>query len=202
MTATADLDRLARSLVQPSGTTSAVAVIEGEPGGRLSKPLDGYPSGLGGRTRFGVAWLVGGLRRSAAAASFDRQDDALRLVHILNGSRRPSTSRSAPVFPAGPLVAADRESDQGRTEVPRDVGISPVCAGCGSPLLPGRRGQRRTTCSKACRVAVLRQRRAIARRADADTGVTPSTPPRASAGHPAARLEESGPPDRPAAAVG
>lgn len=79
---TPDLLRLARSVIPPVGATMAIAVVEGEPGGRLA---NGSPSGLGGRIRHGAAWLVDGRTRTAAIATFDRPRDAIALVRLLNG---------------------------------------------------------------------------------------------------------------------
>jgi len=56
------------------------------------------------------------------------------------------------------------------------------CAGCGGPLPPGRHGQRRLTCSAACRRTAARRVAAEAARLDTDgasADVTPSRAPEA-----------------------
>lgn len=145
---TVDLLKLARSTIPPVGATMAVAVVEHEPGGKLA---NGGPSGLGGRTRYGAAFLVDGRTRTAPIALFDRQRDAFTLVRILNGEAPqgqpdPTTPGRSPG--AVPDRAGPGASDPGGSDSPDPGG---VCAGCGGPLLLGRRGQRRRTCSAACR---------------------------------------------------
>ena len=85
-----------------------------------------------------------------------------------------------------PDLARDRISTASRDEVAvpieapdPDRDASSVCAGCGGPLPPGRHGQRRLTCSVACRRAAARHAAARAVGADTDGGtplVTPSRP--------------------------
>jgi 5-methylcytosine-specific restriction endonuclease McrA len=167
VTATADLERLARTLVQPSGTRGAVAVVDHTPGGRLSKPLDSYPSGIGGRTRWGAAWQVdGGRGMPITIALFDRQADAHRLVRLINGTT--STSRPASRVPVSEEPAEVPTSRGASPSLPvtatNSVAVEPepateLCAGCGKPIPPGRHGQRRLTCSAACRQRASRSGR-------------------------------------------
>lgn len=112
---TLDLIRIARTVIPPVGASMAIAVVDHEPGGKLS---NGFPSGIGGRTRFGVAFLVEGRLKSAPIALFERQSDALHLVGIINGTADPA-SRPAPRG-TGMLV--------GRTEAPvgEVPGASPI----------------------------------------------------------------------------
>jgi hypothetical protein len=188
VTATADLERLARTLVQPSGTRAAVAIVDHTPGGRLSKPLDAYPSGIGGRTRFGAAWQVdGGRGMPIAIATFDRQDDALRLVRLINGTadRTPRPAPRPPVLeelPEAPVRADVLPSMPVAATVSVAVESKPAgrCAGCGVPLPPGRRGQRRSTCSAACRQRARRHPAEEATSTATDSGTASVTPSRAS----------------------
>lgn len=185
-----ELERLARSVIPPVGATALVAVVDHEPGGRL---VNGSPSGLGGRTRFGVAWqLFGRVTHSPAIALFDRQVDARRFLDILSGrdrAPRPGPDLApalgtveqgqaqaqapvrADVLPSTPAVAAG----------PEPVAVMPAgtCAGCGGSLPPGRHGQRRLTCSAACRQRARRRAGAEPTPASTDSGpgfVTPSRP--------------------------
>lgn len=174
---TVDLVRLARTVIPPVGATMAIAVVEHESGGKLA---NGAPSGLGGRTWHGAAWLIDGRTRTAPIALFDRPRDALALVRILNGEAprgplaptTPVDERRAVPDPAGPGAPGPVPG------VPSTAGD--VCAGCGDPIPPGRHGQRRRTCSVACRQRARGRRGSNARQADTGGGVTPSIAPRAS----------------------
>lgn len=190
-----ELERLARTLVQPSGTTGAVAVVDHTPGGRLSKPLDTYPSGVSCRTRFGVAWMIGGLHQSTPVATFDRQSDALRLVALINGTDRtprpasrlpvteepPEAPVRADVSPSLPVAAANSVAVESRPASRR-------CAGCGGPLPPGRHGQRRLTCSATCRQRARRRHGEDPASTDADSGTSDVTPSRPSLWDPPTRV--------------
>jgi hypothetical protein len=172
-----EFERLARSTIPPVGASGAVAIVDHTPGGRLSKPLDSYPSGIGGRTRWGAAWQVdGGLQAPRTIALFDRQSDALRLVRLINGTtdRTPRPAPRPPVLeelPEAP-VRAD-VSPSLPVAAMNSVAVEPepaTCAWCREPIPPGSR-RHRTTCSDRCRTAAARHRRqAIAPSTDTDGG--------------------------------
>lgn len=202
-----ELERRARNVLPPVGATGLRMTTVAEPGGRLT---NGSPSGLGGSVRFGPVWLVdGGRHESRPIEVFDRQVDALRFFHLIAGTE--PAPRSAPGGSVESMGALDGTSDQERTGAPSRVDASPLepavargpepvavipepaeagsCAGCGEPLPPGRHGQRRLTCSAACRQRVSYRRAAKAARADADSGTATSHLPRSSDAadaHPAA----------------
>lgn len=188
----AELERLARSVIPPVGATALVAVVDHEPGGRLA---NGAPSGLGGRTRFGVAWQLFGLVvHRPAIAFFDRQVDARRFLDILSGRDRAPRPGSD-LAPA--LGTVEREQAQAEAPVraddlpsmpavatgPEPVAVNPspagTCAGCGGPVPRGRHGQRRLTCSAACRQRARRRAAAEPTPAPTDSGTGFVTPSRA-----------------------
>lgn len=171
-----ELERIARDVIPPEGATQVVAVVDHQPGARLQ---NGSPSGLGGRTRFGAAFLMDGLRRSTPIALFDRQADALRLVGILNG--RP-TSRGGldTATPVERRAVADPVRPPAPVQDGAGLTAGDTCPGCGGPTPPGRHGQRRATCSAACRQRVSYRRDAEARAAATRTGTPDLTPSRAS----------------------
>lgn len=79
----AELEEMAQAVELPAGTTDTAMVIVHEPGGRTS---DGSSfSGLGGTARYGVAWLVGGNRKTAPFATLDAFADARELVRKITG---------------------------------------------------------------------------------------------------------------------
>jgi len=181
---TAELERLARGIIPPVGASSIVAVVEHEPGGRL---VNGSPSGLGGRTRFGVAWqLFGRVVYQPAIALFDRQADAHHFLDILAG--RVPTSRPGPdLAPATGAVEQGQAQAEAPVRVPglpstpaAATGPEPAaaipepatgrCAGCGSPIPPGRHGQRRLTCDATCRQRARRHPAAEPASTEADSG--------------------------------
>lgn len=158
---TVELERIARSQVPPVGATMAVATVDVTPGGRLS---NGYPSGLGVRTTYGVAWLVEGRIRTRPFATFPRGEEAYRLVALINGTERRAP-RSAP-DPVAALGAVQREQARSEASTAWDASSSPVavppavpepatCRWCRGPIPPGSR-RHRVTCSGACRVAIAR----------------------------------------------
>lgn len=184
MTST-DLERVAASLIPPVGTTGVTLDVDHEPGERLR---NGSPAGIGGRTRYRIAWLVGGRRRLPDGPAFDRARDARRLMDLLAGAPAP---RPAPIFPADGPTAPPAGPQRGRTgapaveAIPRTRGIEPAttpdpaqqadvgrparsCVRCGRPLPPGSRSQRRT-CSGACREGARYRRAANGGAAAADT---------------------------------
>jgi hypothetical protein len=153
-----ELQRIARTILPPVGATEVVMTIVHEPGGKL---LNGDPSGIGARTFYAPAWSIGGLRKSAPIARFDRQADALRLIAILHGeaprqrARRPpaetraSTNADSDVTPsAGPepseAAAACSHPDWRIDYLNGPVGpvigplgahrVLPVCTECGEPI--------------------------------------------------------------------
>jgi len=172
----AELIRMTRDIVPPVGATMAVAVVDHEPGGKL---VNGAPSGQGGRTRHGVAWLVNGRTQTAPIALFGRPRDALALLRVLKGE-----APRGPLAPTTPVDERQAVPDPASPGAPGPVPGAPstagdVCAGCGCPIPPGRRGQRRRSCSVACRRAASRRVAAEADRPDADGAgrlVTPSRP--------------------------
>lgn len=125
-----------------------------EPGRRLA---NGYPAGVGGRTRWRVYFgLDGGRLREPTDVLFDRGADARAVVRLLNGesgAARPASDTTtgipvpaqAPTGPVLPPVRADA------------VGMPRRCLVCGRELPPGSRPQRRT-CSHACRLTLARGR--------------------------------------------
>jgi hypothetical protein len=205
MTALAELDRIARNVVVPLGATGVRAVVDHQPGDRL---VNGSPSGLGSRTRFGAAFTFdGGRRVGQPIALFDRGRDALALVRILEGAE--PAPRSAPDHIVPPAVSA-----QGRVEASSHDGVSPsmpvavagpgpvavipepaqvvdggwhgavddllTCEVCSGPMPTGRHGQERRTCSDACRQRARYRRQAGLPVADADSETRNLTPSRRS----------------------
>lgn len=202
---TAELERLARSVIPPVGATALAAVVEAEPGGRLA---NGLPSGIGGRTRFGVAWqLFGRVVHSPAIALFDRQADARRFRDILDG-RAPTSRPGSDLAPALGSVEQGQAQAEAPVRVPalpstpavatgpEPVAVMPAtrrCAGCGGPLPPGRHGQQRLTCSAACRQRARRRPAEERTSTPTDGGMALVTPSRASAVDPTPRGGPGGP---------
>jgi hypothetical protein len=168
-----ELERIARSTIPPIKATGLCLVVDHEPGGVLA---NGAPSGMGGRTRFGPAWIIDDRVKSRPIALFDRQADAHRLLSILRGDA--PASRPAPVIPAAePLAGASPDLE--RTEAPEpellDASLPgsltapeaqsapsgiPSCGECGGPLPDeALTGRPRLTCSDACRQAYSRRNR-------------------------------------------
>lgn len=181
MTATAELERIARSHVPPPRAENLHAIVVEVPP---------FPA----PTVYGLAWYIDGVRPSAPIFA-GSQSDVARLFDIFTGR---ATSRRAPDSPAAVGPRRD-DPDQGLPEAPRDqvaprtrgaepattpdpaqqavAGASTVrlCAGCDQPLPEGSRPNRRTH-DGACRVRAARRRAAAkAGRGDTDSGTGPVT---------------------------
>lgn len=107
-----ELERIASSTIPPVKATGLCLVVDQEPCGVL---VSGAPSGIGGRTRFGPAWIIDAHRKSAPIALFERQADAHRLLAMLRGDA--PAPRSGPDL-AQPPLGTDLEQGQGRIEAP------------------------------------------------------------------------------------
>lgn len=68
------------NVVLPSGVTDVCMVVEHTPGTKI--PGTDYPSGLGGHTQYGPAFVVDGRITTAPVALFDTQVEA-RYAHAL-----------------------------------------------------------------------------------------------------------------------
>lgn|GEM_PF-5429675 len=101
MTAIAELEAIAANTVRSAGRT-VVLIEAGTTGERLP---NGSFSGIGGTTRWGVAWFDG-LRKSAPIALFERQHEAHVLADLLEHG---STLRSAPRSVAASLTGGSAE---------------------------------------------------------------------------------------------
>ena len=130
-----------------------------------------------GTTTYGVAFFDGLRPGAPVGVPFDRPRKATAFATLINGET--PIPRSAPeTLPVG--LGAAVEVTPGRPDIalPDREHDGSVCAGCGGPVPTGRHGQRRTTCSRACRVAVHRRHATEAGRA-APIGATASVTPSA-----------------------
>src|SRR5688572_23868954 len=93
-----DLEAIARELVPPVGVNGVCAVVENEPGGCLAS---GQPNGIGGRTRYRAAWVIGGRRSVPVGPAFERQRDAYRLIDLMAGVTPGHPAASAGPIPPG-----------------------------------------------------------------------------------------------------
>lgn len=83
---TADLVKAARSVIPPAEGATPIAVVDHTPGRRLPT---GAPAGVGGRTTYRAAWLIGGVARSAPfGPAFERPRDLGRFLAVLTGGQR------------------------------------------------------------------------------------------------------------------
>lgn len=139
--------------------------------------------------------LVNGLYKLDVGQPFATPREALDYVKANNGEAPRPTS--APDLARAVRVSTDdadrRDEAPASTEAPGPQEASTSgCAGCGGPLPPGRHGQRRLTCSAACRRTAARRAAAEAARVDTDAisaPVTPSRPSEAICPHPDWRLD-------------
>ena len=65
----------------PDNVTDATMVVDHSPGSKIQGT--GYPSGLGGVTKYGVAWIIRGREVSATIAMFDTALEARTLLRRL-----------------------------------------------------------------------------------------------------------------------
>lgn len=176
-----ELAAIARDAIPPVGATSAVATVVHRAGGRPGT----------GSTRYQAMWFDGRRRLAPLGPAFEQQRDMFRIVDIVNGVDRPAP-RSGHRDLAG--LGADSRDTGAPSEAPAGQASSPGgetaagasrdCDGCGRPLPPGSRPNRRTH-GPACRVAAHRRRSATSQEpgrpadsgssSDVDAGITPVT---------------------------
>jgi hypothetical protein len=77
-----EIEAIAAAVVLPEGATDLCMVVAHEPGGKMP---DGSPSGIGGSTRFGPAWVIDGRAKSEPIALLDKQADARALLRLIAG---------------------------------------------------------------------------------------------------------------------
>jgi hypothetical protein len=166
---TVELERIARSIIPPVGATMAIARVDEQLKHRAAFLVDGRIHG------------------APVGPAFDKPRQAIALVDLLNGEApRPRLDDSS-----GPVSGLTRGDARVEPEAPGPQEASTsTCAGCGGPLPPGRHGQRRLTCSAACRQRLRYQRSAKRAGADIDGGtpnLTPSRPSEADDADPSSR---------------
>jgi hypothetical protein len=167
---TAELARIAAGLVPPIGATGVCCMVDDQ-----------------GKHR--AAFIVGQRQKHPAGPAFDRPRDAIAFSRLLeedaprSGSRLSRSSDLAVPVAGEPDGRFSEAPDRASPSLPDAGPIEPApgtCAGCGGPLPPGRRGQRRLTCSVACRQRARYHRAAVVGGADVDSGAQNLTPSRAS----------------------
>lgn len=77
---TPELAAIAKDLIPPPNATGAFVTVEHRPGQKLPS---GQPSGIGGVTRYRVAF-TDGIKAFPVGPLFERAKDAYRLVDILS----------------------------------------------------------------------------------------------------------------------
>jgi hypothetical protein len=75
-----ELQAIAKDLVPPHNSSGVIVTVEHQPGQKLPT---GQPSGIGGTTRYRVAF-TDGIKAFPVGPAFERAKDAFRLVDILS----------------------------------------------------------------------------------------------------------------------
>jgi hypothetical protein len=90
--AKAAIEEVALAAALPDGVTDAIMICESTPGAKLP---NGDPSGVGGTTKFGVAWVLRGRETSAPVALYDTHAEAACLYEAITGPEGELWQRKA-----------------------------------------------------------------------------------------------------------
>lgn len=118
-----ELRVIAAGVVVPPNATDVVMAVEHTPGGTLP---NGTPNGLGGKTRYGPAFFIGGLRPGEPIALFSTQAEARELLALIAGpegelwqrkeARRRRIAELEEIERANEAEAAEAAKEKAKTE--------------------------------------------------------------------------------------